>query len=39
MSWVDGLDQLWLLGGQGYDSTSTNGNGFLDDLWRYVPYP
>jgi hypothetical protein len=39
MSWVDGLGQLWLFGGQGYDSTSTNGNGYLDDLWRYVPYP
>jgi Galactose oxidase, central domain len=39
MSWVDGRGQLWLFGGQGYDSTSANGNGYLNDLWRYLPYP
>jgi Galactose oxidase, central domain/Kelch motif len=39
MRWVDGLGELWLFGGQGYDSTSTNGNGFLSDQWRYLPYP
>jgi N-acetylneuraminic acid mutarotase len=37
--WVDGLGQLWLFGGQGYDSTSASGNGYLNDLWRYLPYP
>jgi hypothetical protein len=37
--WVDGNGQLWLFGGEGYDSTSTNGNGYLNDLWRYLPYP
>ena len=31
-------NQLWLFGGEGYDSTSTNGNGYLNDLWRYLPY-
>jgi len=31
--------QLWLFGGEGYDSSSTNGNGYLNDLWRYLPYP
>jgi hypothetical protein len=36
--WVDGLGQLWLFGGQGYDSTSTTGNGNLNDMWRYLPY-
>jgi Galactose oxidase, central domain len=36
--WVDGQGQLWLFGGEGYDSTSTTGNGYLDDLWRYLPY-
>jgi hypothetical protein len=36
--WVDGNGQLWLFGGEGYDSTSTTGNGFLNDLWRYLPY-
>jgi hypothetical protein len=39
MSWVDSSGELWLFGGQGYDSTSTSGNGFLNDMWRYLPYP
>jgi Galactose oxidase, central domain len=30
--------QLWMFGGEGYDSTSTTGNGYLNDLWRYLPY-
>ena len=38
-SWVDHLGQLWLFGGEGYDSTSTTGNGYLNDTWRYLPYP
>jgi hypothetical protein len=37
--WVDGNNQLWLFGGDGYDSTSTTGNGYLNDMWRYLPYP
>ena len=37
--WVDNRHQLWLFGGLGYDSTSTTGNGYLNDLWRYLPYP
>jgi hypothetical protein len=37
--WIDSTGQLWLFGGQGYDSSSSTGNGFLNDLWRYVPYP
>jgi hypothetical protein len=37
--WVDGQGQLWLFGGEGYDSTSTTGNGYLNDMWRYLPYP
>ena len=36
--WVDDLGQLWLFGGVGYDSTSTTGNGYLNDMWRYLPY-
>ncbi len=36
--WVDGNGQLWLFGGVGYDSTSTTGNGYLSDMWRYLPY-
>jgi Galactose oxidase, central domain len=36
--WVDKLGQLWLFGGEGYDATSTTGNGYLNDMWRYLPY-
>lgn len=36
--WVDGNGQLWMFGGLGYDSTSSTGNGWLNDLWRYLPY-
>ncbi|HKF39863.1 MAG TPA: hypothetical protein VKB21_02190 [Candidatus Acidoferrum sp.] len=32
------FQQLWLFGGEGYDSTSTTGNGYLNDMWRYLPY-
>jgi hypothetical protein len=34
MSWVDASGELWLFGGPGYDSTSTTGNGYLNDMWR-----
>ena len=37
--WVDNQNQFWLFGGLGYDSTSTTGNGYLNDMWRYLPYP
>lgn len=36
--WVDINGQLWLFGGEGYDSTSPTGNGYLNDMWRYLPY-
>jgi len=36
--WVDSNGQLWLFGGEGYDSTSTTGNGYLNDMWRYLIY-
>jgi Galactose oxidase, central domain len=32
-------DQFFLMGGQGFDATTTNGNGKLNDLWRYLPNP
>jgi len=38
MSWIDSQGEFWLFGGQGYDSTSASGDGYLNDLWRYVPY-
>jgi hypothetical protein len=31
-AWTDASGNLWLFGGQGYDST---GNGSLSDLWQY----
>src|SRR6267142_153822 len=31
-AWTDAGGNLWLFGGQGYDST---GNGSLNDLWEY----
>jgi hypothetical protein len=31
--------QFFLFGGEGFDSTTTDGNGLLNDLQRYVPYP
>jgi Kelch motif/Galactose oxidase, central domain len=38
--WIDTVrNQFWMFGGEGFDSAGTNGNGLLDDLWRYVPYP
>ncbi len=37
--WIDHSGQLWIFGGEGYDSTGTSGDGLLNDLWRYLPYP
>lgn len=34
-SWTDGNGNLWLFGGNGFDSTGTQGN--LNDLWEYNP--
>jgi hypothetical protein len=35
VSWIDGSGNLWLFGGQGYDSTGAQG--YLNDLWEYTP--
>jgi len=35
VSWIDASNNLWLLGGNGYDSTGTAGD--LNDLWKYNP--
>src|SRR5262249_787610 len=32
--WIDKSNQLWVFGGEGFDSAGTNGNGLLNDLWR-----
>ncbi len=33
-AWIDTPGNLWLFGGQGYDSTTTLGD--LNDLWEYL---
>ena len=33
VGWFDGTGELWLYGGQGYDSAGTNGD--LNDLWVF----
>lgn len=35
VTWVGAKGDLWLFGGQGYDSTGTLG--YLNDLWKYDP--
>jgi len=35
ISWIDSSGNMWLFGGNGLDSTGTNG--YLNDLWRYQP--
>jgi Galactose oxidase, central domain len=31
---------FWMLGGEGFDSTTTSGGiGLMNDLWRYLPFP
>jgi N-acetylneuraminic acid mutarotase len=37
--WTDPYGQLWMFGGDGWDSTGANGNNIMNDLWRYLPYP
>jgi hypothetical protein len=37
--WIDKSGELWLFGGEGFDASGSNGNGLLNDLWRYLPYP
>ncbi len=31
--------ELYMFGGEGFDSSNGPGNGLLSDLWRYLPYP
>lgn len=35
VSWVDSSGNLWLFGGDGWDSTGAWG--YLNDLWKYTP--
>jgi N-acetylneuraminic acid mutarotase len=34
VGWTDNNDNFWLFGGNGYDSTGTNGA--LNDLWEFI---
>jgi N-acetylneuraminic acid mutarotase len=34
-AWTDASGNLWLFGGQGFDSADSNG--YLNDLWEYKP--
>jgi hypothetical protein len=36
MSWIDASGNLWLFGGDGYDSVGTQDE-YLNDLWKYQP--
>jgi hypothetical protein len=35
----DFLHYIWIFGGQGYGGDAASGNGYLADLWTYLPYP
>jgi hypothetical protein len=35
VTWTDASGNLWLFGGQGYDSSGAQG--YLSDLWKYQP--
>jgi len=35
VSWTDSAGDMWLFGGEGFDSLGTNG--YLSDLWKYDP--
>jgi len=35
-TWIDGSGNLWLFGGNGFDSAATSTNA-LNDLWKYQP--
>jgi N-acetylneuraminic acid mutarotase len=39
VSWIDGSGNLWLFGGDGFDSTGTGGGigTSLNDLWMFSP--
>jgi N-acetylneuraminic acid mutarotase len=34
-AWIDGSNNLWVFGGQGYDSAGHFG--YMNDLWQYSP--
>ena len=36
-TWSDSSGNLWMFGGQGYDSVGVSGDVFLNDLWEFIP--
>jgi N-acetylneuraminic acid mutarotase len=36
VSWIDAAGNLWLFGGEGFDSTGAP-DSYLNDLWKYSP--
>jgi hypothetical protein len=36
-TWTDSGGNLWMFGGQGYDSTASQNNALLNDIWEWVP--
>jgi hypothetical protein len=37
VSWIDSTGNLWLFGGDGYDSVAGSLSSTLNDLWKYAP--
>ena len=35
VGWTDANNNLWLFGGWGYGTSTTDPTGFLDDIWEY----
>jgi len=36
-TWTDSGGNLWMFGGQGYDSSTSQNNALLNDIWEWVP--
>jgi hypothetical protein len=34
---ADSLDYVWVFGGEGFDNATKAG--YVNDFWRYLPYP
>jgi Galactose oxidase, central domain len=36
-TWTDSAGNLWMFGGQGFDSTKSQNSALLNDIWEWVP--
>jgi N-acetylneuraminic acid mutarotase len=36
-TWTDAAGNLWMFGGQGFDSTASQNPALLNDIWEFVP--